>query len=292
MAEQCGAGGDHDAAHFEVGAGRFVVTVGASHYVQQELVASAETAQARASDLSVQQPGAQVSWMPRPDLPGLVYFAGRYVAGIAGIRDVDRVIHVFALAPGVRVGADTALIALCREPIPSSLLEILPSDAGYPCWRCRVKVPGPDTPRVPKPCGLVLPMSGPLPEHNPRRFTNPGTEPSTNGDGTRPELYVRGIHTRHDRPALTEAFPNTDHNNPASGGLVGPTRRVATASASRGAPVVNRCVQDSRPKRGIRRGTCQPSTSMTTVIPFVLSVSSPPHFAALSHVLRVCRRSR
>jgi hypothetical protein len=171
MAEQCGAGGGQDTSAPGVGTDRFVVTVSVDRRFRRELVASAQAAQTRATELGMRWPSAQVVWTPRPDPPGLVYFTGRYIAGIAGIRNVDRIVHVFALAPGVQIGTDTALTALCREPILSSLLEIVSTNSGYPCWRCRLKVPDPDTSMAPLPTGFARPMGTSWPEHYPRRPT-------------------------------------------------------------------------------------------------------------------------
>ena len=183
MAEQREAWQDRDDANVAVGAASFVVMVRLGGRVRRLAAASAEEAQAIAVQFGVRQPAARVFWMARADLSTVAYFAGRYLPILPGIRAVDRVTHVFALAPGVRVDADKALIALCGEPIIASLLEIVPAQAGYPCWRCRVKVPGPATPDVPQPSGMVLPMSGPLPEHDRHRTLSAASKPTACDDG-------------------------------------------------------------------------------------------------------------
>jgi hypothetical protein len=82
-----------------------------------------------------------VCWMPHPALAGPVRLIGRYTADVPGIGSLPRVAHLFLLQPGARIGPHDPVTALCGEPIRADQLDILSTDGGRPCYRCRVRTP-------------------------------------------------------------------------------------------------------------------------------------------------------
>jgi hypothetical protein len=92
------------------------------------------------------RPGVdEVCWMVHPGAGGPVRLAGRYTAAVPGIGAWPRVAHLFLVAPGMPIGPDDSVTALCGEPIRTDQLDILAGelagDLAAPCYRCRARTP-------------------------------------------------------------------------------------------------------------------------------------------------------
>lgn len=103
-----------------------------------------EQAQRTVVELDRRPEIAEVCWVAHPALELPVQLVGRYVAGIPGIGERQRVAHLFLLQPGVPIGAEDALTAWCDEPIRLDRLDILAPGRGMPCTWCLARLPNPE----------------------------------------------------------------------------------------------------------------------------------------------------